>query len=196
MSQVKKIEVERAILDSADALFREEGYSRTTMAAIARRAGIATSTIYVYFRSKVEVFFSVYTPWLEGRLSAMEAAAARVSDPVARARVVLDWMWIRIPTEDNYFSNELIAAVSTATRADNYSQDLFLRTRRRIAAAMTGQEEGALSGRAIDIAMVTLMAYDGFSLKIRTETSPTSPALIDHLAAIFAAALAAEAVPA
>ena len=189
MSQVKKIEVERAILASADVLFRKQGYSSTTMAAIARQAGIAASTIYVYFRSKVEVFFAVYAPWLERHMAAMEECAARATDPVERARIVLEWNWIRIPTEDNYFSNELISALATATKADNYRQELFLRTRRRIAAAITGRPESELTEQAIAIAMVALMAYDGFSLKIRAETSPADQALVNCFAEIFAAAI-------
>ena len=35
---------------------------------IARTAGISTANVYVYFESKLDILFAVYTPWLEDRL--------------------------------------------------------------------------------------------------------------------------------
>jgi AcrR family transcriptional regulator len=42
----------RQILDAAVALFLDHGYEDTTVASVARSAGIATGTVYMYFASK------------------------------------------------------------------------------------------------------------------------------------------------
>jgi len=43
------------ILDSAERLFRHYGYSKTTVADIARDLGMSTANIYRFFASKVEI---------------------------------------------------------------------------------------------------------------------------------------------
>src|SRR5881275_1020408 len=41
-----------AILDAAQKLFEEQGYAATSMAAIAREAGVALKTVYLAFETK------------------------------------------------------------------------------------------------------------------------------------------------
>jgi AcrR family transcriptional regulator len=41
-----------AILEAAEAVFRERGYGAATMPAVARAAGVSLPTVYLYFRSK------------------------------------------------------------------------------------------------------------------------------------------------
>ncbi len=45
----------RRILDAADELFAGDGYARTTVNAIAKRAGVASETVYNVFSSKARV---------------------------------------------------------------------------------------------------------------------------------------------
>lgn len=49
-----------AILDAAVVEIARRGYYQTTVAQIARRAGVADGTIYLYFRNKEEVLFSLF----------------------------------------------------------------------------------------------------------------------------------------
>ena len=46
---------QQAIADATFALVAQVGLSGLTMAAIAREAGIATGTLYVYYKSKEEL---------------------------------------------------------------------------------------------------------------------------------------------
>src|SRR5512147_1507361 len=48
------------ILDAATRVFAERGFFGAQVADIARRAGIAAGTIYLYFRSKDDVLLSVF----------------------------------------------------------------------------------------------------------------------------------------
>jgi TetR/AcrR family fatty acid metabolism transcriptional regulator len=48
------------ILDAAVVEIAQHGYFQTTVAMIARRAGVADGTIYLYFANKDEVLFSLF----------------------------------------------------------------------------------------------------------------------------------------
>ena len=75
MGQFKKTEVYDAILRSAKALFSEYGYYHTSLPKIAAGAGISTANVYVYFKSKVEILYAIYDPWLRARLAKLAAEA-------------------------------------------------------------------------------------------------------------------------
>src|SRR5689334_19429666 len=48
------------ITKAAIAMFRDRGYTRTTMADIAEAAGVAVQTVYFVFHTKTEVLNSAY----------------------------------------------------------------------------------------------------------------------------------------
>ena len=54
------------ILDAAQRLFEEQGYSGTTMAAIAAEAGVALKTVYVAFETKSGVLRALWHLLLRG----------------------------------------------------------------------------------------------------------------------------------
>jgi AcrR family transcriptional regulator len=56
----------RQILDAAQRLFEERGYAATTMAAIAREAGVALKTVYVAFETKGGVLRALWHLLLRG----------------------------------------------------------------------------------------------------------------------------------
>lgn len=55
----KRIRTRAALLEAARALIREEGYERTTLDAVARRAGMTTGAIYGNFRSRADLFIAL-----------------------------------------------------------------------------------------------------------------------------------------
>ncbi|MES0489009.1 MAG: TetR/AcrR family transcriptional regulator [Leptospirales bacterium] len=61
MGNYKKSEQTKAIvMETALELFRAEGFAETTMRQIAKKAGIALGTIYIYFKSKEELVLEYY----------------------------------------------------------------------------------------------------------------------------------------
>jgi AcrR family transcriptional regulator len=74
--QHKQEKKDRIILAAARA-FAQNGFSGTTMAAIAKQADIGKGTIYEYFETKEDLFFAVFT-WYSRRMS--EAATVAVSE--------------------------------------------------------------------------------------------------------------------
>ena len=63
-SKAKSNDKYHRILDAAIKVFAEEGFYRATVAAVAREAGVADGTIYLYFKNKDDIllqFFSYKT---------------------------------------------------------------------------------------------------------------------------------------
>ncbi|WP_305785542.1 TetR/AcrR family transcriptional regulator [Symbioplanes lichenis] len=63
-----------AILDAAEALFLTEGYDRTSVDAVAARAGVSKRTVYDHFGDKETVFLRVVERVGESLLATVRAA--------------------------------------------------------------------------------------------------------------------------
>jgi len=169
MAQVKKAEIRDVILDAALGLFEEHGYSETTMRAIAGRANISTSNIYNYFASKLEILFEIYDPWLRERLNQLQRDLAGIRDPDEKLRMIFWTLWATIPAEHNGFANNLLQALSTATREDGYERGLLEWCEAKVARLIesaVGEEARARTDTAA-LAHIVFMAFDGFTLNHR-----------------------------
>lgn len=163
MSQRKKDDVRSAILQAAFGLFSQQGYSDTSIPAIAREAGISTANVYVYFQSKIDILFTLYEPWLAERLDKLERSLARLKDPEARLRRLLLALWRELPRENNGFANNVMQALSTSAGSADYSP----RLRQLFQGRVAGWVADCLSVKpreAEQIAGVLLMAFDGFAM--------------------------------
>ena len=163
MSQRKKDDVRSAILQAAFGLFSQQGYSDTSIPAIAREAGISTANVYVYFQSKIDILFTLYEPWLAERLDKLERSLARLKDPEARLRRLLLALWRELPRENNGFANNVMQALSTSAGSADYSP----RLRQLFQGRVAGWVADCLAVKpreAEQIAGVLLMAFDGFAM--------------------------------
>ena len=75
-----------AILEAATAVFAERGFFNAQVADIARGAGIAAGTVYLYFRSKDEILTSIFDRTMKEAIAEGRAAIDGVDDPVERLR--------------------------------------------------------------------------------------------------------------
>jgi AcrR family transcriptional regulator len=78
-----------AILASALELFNRNGFRGTSMEAIARRAGLAKGTVYLYFPGKEALFAHLVEENLSRALVERRRLAACGADPVE----ALAWIW-------------------------------------------------------------------------------------------------------
>ena len=81
---------QQAIATASFALVEQVGLSGLTMAAIARQAGIATGTLYVYHRSKEELLNALYEQ-VKGALARLITADDEPGMPF-RARFQRNWL--------------------------------------------------------------------------------------------------------
>lgn len=72
-SDSEKSDRRQAILAAADAHVREAGFDEFSMVVLARRAGIAKGTLYLYFETREEVLLSLYAGQLEAWCRALTA---------------------------------------------------------------------------------------------------------------------------
>lgn len=79
-----------AILDAALTLFGRYGYRRTSIDDIAREAGVAKGTVYLYVPSKEALFRTLAQSLLDRVLASARAAAAARTGVVERLGAILD----------------------------------------------------------------------------------------------------------
>lgn len=73
-----------AILRAAIDVFAARGYFNAQVADVARAAGVAAGTVYLYFRSKDDLLVSIFERGMREALLEGRAAVADVHDPRAR----------------------------------------------------------------------------------------------------------------
>ena len=75
-----------AILRAAIDTFAERGYFNSQVADIARAAGVAAGTVYLYFKSKDDLLISIFERSMRDGLSRSREAVANLADPPERLR--------------------------------------------------------------------------------------------------------------
>src|SRR5438128_3781550 len=74
------------ILDAAVKVFAERGFFSSTVAEIARAAGVADGTIYLYFKSKDDLLLRLFDEKMTQLLAEARAALAQEPDAPSRLR--------------------------------------------------------------------------------------------------------------
>src|SRR5690242_7071144 len=75
-----------AILRAAIAVFAHNGYFNSKVADIAREAGVADGTVYLYFKSKEEILHSVFDRSVDAALAEAKKKIESIADPRERLR--------------------------------------------------------------------------------------------------------------
>src|SRR5215216_4075275 len=77
-----------AILRAATSVFAHNGYFNSKVADIAREAGVADGTVYLYFKSKEEILHSIFDRSVDEALGAARKQIESVSDPKEKLRQI------------------------------------------------------------------------------------------------------------
>ncbi len=111
------------ILDSALAVFHQKGFSDATIGDIAGQAQIAKGTIYLYFKSKADLYFSLTKPAIENLSKRLKRIANNKLDaPDVRIRKLMYAVY------DFYIQDADAYYLVTRYRAAEY-QNLFPKDR-------------------------------------------------------------------
>jgi TetR/AcrR family transcriptional regulator, fatty acid metabolism regulator protein len=87
--QVAQSDKRRSILNAAIGVFARNGFYNSKVADIAREAGVADGTIYLYFKNKEDLLIQVFLDTMDTVLEAQEAALQGLTDPVERLRSIV-----------------------------------------------------------------------------------------------------------
>ena len=166
MVQRKKPEVRDAILAAAFRLFSRRGYADTMVADIAQEAGVSPGNVYIYFRSKLEILYTIYDPWLKARIETLDHELAALRSPRLRIRRLLVALWREIPSEENGFLNNIMQAISATNPSEGYRSTLVRWLEKRIAGMIADALPPARRARLAKarVAHVLIMAFDGFAI--------------------------------
>jgi TetR/AcrR family fatty acid metabolism transcriptional regulator len=77
-----------ALLRAAVRVFARRGFFNAQVADVARVAGVAAGTVYLYFRSKDHLLTSIFDRTMRVAIDEGRAALAGIADPVARLREI------------------------------------------------------------------------------------------------------------
>ena len=82
----EKEQLRRKILDAARDLFTAEGYERVSMRKIAEKIEYSPTTIYLYFKDKMDLLLTISDETLDALAAEIEAAVKDIQDPVEKFR--------------------------------------------------------------------------------------------------------------
>ncbi|MBX4897802.1 TetR/AcrR family transcriptional regulator [Rhizobium bangladeshense] len=165
------------ILDSALPVFARYGFQKTTMADIARTAGISRASLYLAFNSKEELFRA-------GSVRAHRLTMAEVEAVLDRVGDVID----RIAAANSAFQEGLIAPFGKSENAKELfdanmelAEDITIAARSKLISLLSeavedaqdrGEIDLAASGaRPADLAALIAAAMDGIKHNFRADGS-------------------------
>jgi AcrR family transcriptional regulator len=109
---VTKSQRTRALIaEAALRLFRERGYERTTMRAIAESAGVSVGNAYYYFHSKEELVQGFYDQLAAEHVVAAAGSLAAGTDLAQRLRATL-LAWVRVAEPYHALAGRFFAAAA------------------------------------------------------------------------------------
>jgi TetR/AcrR family transcriptional regulator, fatty acid metabolism regulator protein len=77
-----------AILRAATDVFASRGFFNSQVADVARAAGVAAGTVYLYFRSKDDLLVSIFDRTMREWIEEGRTSIAPIADPVERLRAI------------------------------------------------------------------------------------------------------------
>ena len=161
----KKQRTRQHIAETARRLFAERGFDRVTVAEIAREAEVAQATVFNYFPTKEDLFYSRLEAFEDELMTAIRERQPGESVLAAFAGFVLDQQGVlamRSPGGDD----EATERIRTVSRVITESPALLARERQvfdRYAATLaafiaedTGAQPGDVASRAVANALIGL----------------------------------------
>ena len=116
LDQAQMSRTSRRILQATLQLYREIGHKKTTVADIARRAGMSPANVYRFFRSRQQIEEAVVTEALDDVFKAASTAAETGASPSHRLEAVIRAIAERHARRrtDDIRVHELVAEASEA----------------------------------------------------------------------------------
>ena len=84
----EKADKRDALLRAAVETFAARGFFNAQVADVARTAGVAAGTVYLYFRGKDDLLISVFDKTMKEAIAAGRDSIAPLSDPLAQLRAI------------------------------------------------------------------------------------------------------------
>ncbi|MGD0590719.1 MAG: TetR/AcrR family transcriptional regulator [Bacteroidota bacterium] len=97
---------EKAILEAAVKIFAQRGYHRAKISFLAEQAGIATGSVYLYFKNKETILLTIFDRLWIGLTDNLRNIVKQTDiDPSTKLDLVIDQFF------DNFITNPSLASV-------------------------------------------------------------------------------------
>ena len=154
LREEKKEHTRRRILDTAEELFRSEGYGETRVADICSRVRISEKTFFNYFGSKEAVLTELAVEWFHGKGEAAQEAVAQGATPL-EALVANIAARLRVIEQDRAFLALVVAETSVlrpggGPEADSPSERILFELMTRFREKCEGFREAQKHGEIRD----------------------------------------------
>ena len=131
-----------AILRAATKVFAQNGYFNSQVADVARVAGVAAGTVYLYFEGKDDLLVSIFERSMKDVLAEVRAAIDGIAEPAGRLRTIARLHLERLGRDKHLavvFQVELRQSVKFMERfSETFLQDYFKLIREAIASGQHG----------------------------------------------------------
>ena len=82
-------QTKKHILESARAVFAEQGYAQASMRLIARASGISVGGLYLHFRNKEDLYLTFMQDWMKKLNDRTQEALLKIDDPIDAIRAFI-----------------------------------------------------------------------------------------------------------
>ncbi|HEX2572425.1 MAG TPA: TetR/AcrR family transcriptional regulator [Polyangia bacterium] len=133
------------ILDAAVKVFADKGFYNAKVSEIAREAGVADGTIYLYFKSKDDLLISLFEARMAEVNENLRAALASAADPIAKLRAAVRRHLGLVEQHPHVAEVLTVELRQSAKFMKEYSNPIFGEFLKLIASTIEeGQRSGAL----------------------------------------------------
>ncbi len=157
--ELEKQKMRKLILKTAMKLFLEEGFENITIRHIAEKIEYSPATIYLYFKDKDEILYTLHNEGFE-ELYRRQLKTLSIKDPLKRLREQGE-MYISFALENpEYYDLMFIMRGPAKKITENKEQDIGMRSyeflRENVKECM---EEGLLPEANVDIAAFSMWSH-------------------------------------
>lgn len=186
MNSSKKIE---QILDAAEEIMSEKGLKDSSIAEIAKRAGITDSLIYNYFNGKEDLLFSIPGRRMKEVLKDLSEQLQGIPDPISRLSKMI---WFHLHFNDTYRGYARLLLLECRSNRNFYQHEAYGLIR-QYAGIMIGILEDGVEGQIfrsdVDIRLVRdiifgVLDWEGLSCLASQEIKETVPDL-EHILSLI-----------
>src|SRR6187402_344575 len=144
VTRIEKTDKRDALLRAAIETFAARGFFNAQVADVARTAGVAAGTVYLYFRGKDDLLISIFEKTMKEAIASGRESIASLDDPLAQLRTIARLHLDRMSRDRNLavvFQVELRQSTKFMERFSTSHLREYLGIIRDIVAA--GQADGA-----------------------------------------------------
>ncbi len=120
-----KVQKREHILEAALRIFAKMGYNQSKISAIAKEAGVADGTIYIYFKKKEDILIAIFEEKMTLFNTILESDICKESSAISQLKQFIK-THLSVLCENHYLANLFTVELRQSTRfIKNYSNIKF-----------------------------------------------------------------------